>query len=54
MQNSRKTNELSLRYLKTDGPPTTDHGQGQLLWTCSGKPRVQKELVSVGNLGRIR
>ena len=35
-----KTNERSLRYLKTDGP--TDHGQGRLLRTPLGKPRVQE------------
>ena len=39
-----KTKEQSLRYLKTDqrtdqGPRTTD-GQGQLLRTPSGEPRV--------------
>ena len=46
-----KTNELSLRYLKTptDGR-TTDHGpqtngQGRLLWTQPGKPRVQQDKV---------
>ena len=39
-----KTNERSLRYLKTDHGRTngrTDHGQGQLLRTPSGEPRVQ-------------
>ena len=39
-----KTNERSLRYLKTDGPQTTDQrtdGQGRLLRTPSGERGVQ-------------
>ena len=37
-----KTNELSLRYLKADGRTNGPMGgQGQLLWTHSGKPGVQ-------------
>ena len=38
-----KTNEQSLRYLKTDGHTHgRTHGQGRLLRTPSGKPGVQK------------
>ena len=42
MQKTRKTNEQSLRYLKTDThtDERTD-GQGRLLRTPSGKPGVQ-------------
>ena len=39
MQKIRKTNERSPRYSKMDGP--TDHGQGRLLRTLSGKPGFQ-------------
>ena len=41
-----KTNEQSLRYLKTDRW-TTEHGQGWLLRTPSAKPRVQNKESSL-------
>ena len=50
MQKTRKTNEQSLRYLKTDTRThthTDTHGQGRLLRTPSGKPGVQNELLGV-------
>ena len=43
---TRKTNEQSLRYLKTDTRRTDGHtdGQGRLLRTPLGKPWVQNKL----------
>ena len=38
-----KTNERSPRYLKADHRQTTDHGQGRLLRSPSGKPGVQND-----------
>ena len=49
MQKLEKTNEQSLRYLKTD--TRTDgrtHGQGRLLRTPSGKPGVQNHINILG------
>ena len=40
-----KTNEQSLRYLKTDGH--TDGPQGQILRTPTGKPEVQYEMFFI-------